>query len=33
VMLDRRVVPRQDWAVTRVSDGSVLDVQAMMVGG
>ena len=33
VLLDKKPVPRREWAETRVPDGSVLDVQALMVGG
>jgi thiamine biosynthesis protein ThiS len=33
VMLDKKVVPQREWAGTRLPDGCVLDVQAMMAGG
>jgi thiamine biosynthesis protein ThiS len=33
VILDRKVVPQREWAGTRIPDGSVLDVRAMMAGG
>jgi thiamine biosynthesis protein ThiS len=33
VMLDTKVVPQREWAATRLPDGCVLDVQAMMAGG
>lgn len=33
VRLDGKPVPRPEWAATRVPDGAVLDVQAMMAGG
>ena len=33
VLLNGRNVPRQEWPVTAVPDGAVLDVQVMMAGG
>ncbi len=31
--LNGRSVPRQQWSVTSVPDGAVLDVQVLMAGG
>jgi thiamine biosynthesis protein ThiS len=33
VLLDKKVVAQREWAETRLPDGSVLDVKAMMAGG
>lgn len=33
VLLGSKLVPRQEWSATRVPDGSVVDVRAIISGG